>query len=300
MNYHHHHHHPHYPYHYKSQPSKRSHSHSTNNDHDHSSLQTTLFQQQVEEFNQERMTLFGKDPMRGSYLEQVDHPPFQSMTKLQQQYQQQQQSHQNSSDSQDAMDDANKENGVILSQEQVDDWHQEREALFQFTTEEKSAWSQLGNDTTQVLSPNFMALIEQARQEYHDNQDEVRKQLSKPQTTKTTDSQQHISSLSSSSSSSSLTHVTKDGMSVHMVNVGSKAVTQRMAHAQTKVLFPPEVIQILSASSSDELMGPKGPILATAKLAGIMAAKYVYIYIYIYPSSFVCIFTDDFHRILLS
>ena len=66
-----------------------------------------------------------------------------------------------------------------------------------------------------------------------------------------------------------------------MVDVGSKDVTKRVAKAQTKVIFPPEVIDALSsynnnneaANDTEELIGPKGPIFATAKVAGIMAAK---------------------------
>ncbi len=70
---------------------------------------------------------------------------------------------------------------------------------------------------------------------------------------------------------SSLTHVSADGMSVHMVDVGEKVATRRVAVAQSKVTFPPNVMQALQVSN--ELIGPKGPILATAKVAGIMAAK---------------------------
>lgn len=67
-------------------------------------------------------------------------------------------------------------------------------------------------------------------------------------------------------------HVSADGASVRMVDVGGKAATQRVAVAQTRVVFPPEVVE---AFEGKEWVGPKGPIFATAKLAGIMAAKYV-------------------------
>jgi len=62
-----------------------------------------------------------------------------------------------------------------------------------------------------------------------------------------------------------------------MVDVGHKEVTTRMAEAQTKVILPDSVMEAFGLDANtghqNELIGPKGPILATAKLAGIMAAK---------------------------
>jgi len=51
-----------------------------------------------------------------------------------------------------------------------------------------------------------------------------------------------------------------------------KDVTRRVAVAESKVVFPPEVLEAFSANTN-EMVGPKGPIFATAKIAGIMAAK---------------------------
>ena len=70
-----------------------------------------------------------------------------------------------------------------------------------------------------------------------------------------------------------LTHLTADGKNVHMVDVGAKNVTKRVAVAESKVVFPPEVLEAFSTTQPDEMVGPKGPIFATAKIAGIMAAK---------------------------
>ena len=64
-----------------------------------------------------------------------------------------------------------------------------------------------------------------------------------------------------------LTHVGADG-SAHMVDVGDKAVTKRIASAQAVVTTRPEVIALLVAG---EL--PKGEALAVARVAGILAAK---------------------------
>ena len=55
-----------------------------------------------------------------------------------------------------------------------------------------------------------------------------------------------------------------------MVDVGGKAVTAREAHARTVVVLPPEV---LAALDGDEIQSKKGPVFATAIIAGVMAAK---------------------------
>jgi cyclic pyranopterin phosphate synthase len=64
---------------------------------------------------------------------------------------------------------------------------------------------------------------------------------------------------------SDLSHVDDSG-SVRMVDVGSKPMSRRRAVARASVRMAPETVQRLG-----EL--PKGDALATAQLAGIMAAK---------------------------
>ncbi len=64
-----------------------------------------------------------------------------------------------------------------------------------------------------------------------------------------------------------LTHLDDHGRA-HMVDVGDKAVTQRQAQAQADVRMQPATLTLLVAG---EL--PKGDVLATARIAGIMAAK---------------------------
>lgn len=66
---------------------------------------------------------------------------------------------------------------------------------------------------------------------------------------------------------SHLTHVRADG-SAHMVDVSAKEVTSRTARAQAVVTTTDEVVSLLG---QDGL--PKGDALATARIAGIMAAK---------------------------
>lgn len=65
----------------------------------------------------------------------------------------------------------------------------------------------------------------------------------------------------------SLTHLNDQG-EAHMVDVGDKAVTHREATAQAWVQMQPETLAaILSAQLK------KGDVLATARIAGIQAAK---------------------------
>ncbi len=65
----------------------------------------------------------------------------------------------------------------------------------------------------------------------------------------------------------SLTHLDADG-SAHMVDVGGKAVTQRVATATGRITMSPEA----RAAIRDGLV-KKGDVLAVARVAGIMAAK---------------------------
>ena len=165
-----------------------------------------------------------------------------------------------------------------LTQDQMDTLHDDREAVFQFTKEEKNAWK-ASNFGQKVLSKELMEEIEIARQQLYEHEQQQK--------------QEFIASLSSSSPTptttrisnnnhhdehhESFSHITKDGTTIHMVDVGHKQVTTRMAKAQTKVILPDDVLHAFgngsSSLSSGELIGPKGPIFATAKLAGIMAAK---------------------------
>ena len=55
-----------------------------------------------------------------------------------------------------------------------------------------------------------------------------------------------------------------------MVDVGAKAVTERVAVAEARVRLPREVARALRASGHRT---PKGPVFDTAILAGVMAAK---------------------------
>ena len=66
-----------------------------------------------------------------------------------------------------------------------------------------------------------------------------------------------------------LTHLDKEGRPT-MVDVGDKPSTNRTAIARAVLRLPPEVTQALSKG---DIATPKGPVFATAVLAGIQAAK---------------------------
>ncbi|UCD09630.1 MAG: cyclic pyranopterin monophosphate synthase MoaC [Dehalococcoidales bacterium] len=66
---------------------------------------------------------------------------------------------------------------------------------------------------------------------------------------------------------SELTHLNSDG-EARMVNVGSKDITLREAVASGKVLMKTETVEQIKSASLK-----KGDVIATARIAGIMAAK---------------------------
>lgn len=70
-----------------------------------------------------------------------------------------------------------------------------------------------------------------------------------------------------SNSEKNLTHLDKDGQ-INMVDVSEKAPTVRQAVAAGQVRMLRETFEAIEAGNA-----PKGDVLATAKLAGIMAAK---------------------------
>jgi cyclic pyranopterin phosphate synthase len=65
----------------------------------------------------------------------------------------------------------------------------------------------------------------------------------------------------------SLTHLDADG-SAHMVDVGDKAPTRRIATATGRIAMSPEALAAIRNG-----LVKKGDVLAVARVAGIMAAK---------------------------
>ena len=66
---------------------------------------------------------------------------------------------------------------------------------------------------------------------------------------------------------SPLSHLNERG-EAHMVDVSEKAVTSRTAIAQGVIIMRPETLALIREGSA-----AKGDVLATARIAGIMAAK---------------------------
>jgi cyclic pyranopterin phosphate synthase len=66
---------------------------------------------------------------------------------------------------------------------------------------------------------------------------------------------------------SKLTHLGEDG-AARMVDVGGKPATPRRAIATGRITMSPQVLEAIRAGNA-----PKGDVLGTARIAGIMAAK---------------------------
>ena len=67
--------------------------------------------------------------------------------------------------------------------------------------------------------------------------------------------------------SEKLSHINEDG-NAHMVDVSDRAITQRSARASGKVVLSKSVLSLIVEGKT-----PKGDVLATARIAGIMGAK---------------------------
>lgn len=68
---------------------------------------------------------------------------------------------------------------------------------------------------------------------------------------------------------SKLSHVDNENRPM-MVDVSNKAMSDREAHARSVLVLPDEVLRQVS---NDEIQTAKGPVFATAIIAGVMAAK---------------------------
>mmetsp|Transcript_27462 Transcript_27462/g.58019 ORF Transcript_27462/g.58019 Transcript_27462/m.58019 type:complete len:371 (-) Transcript_27462:261-1373(-) len=133
----------------------------------------------------------------------------------------------------------------------------EREAIFAFSEEEKSAWS--NNAGAMQLKSSHLHKIQKIMKEASltDEGESAKSDPSQP-----------------NASPSPFSHLTPQGDGVSMVDVGHKTITRRVAAARTVVTFPPEVLSAFQVSiQNTEMIGPKGPIFETAKIAGIMGAK---------------------------
>jgi hypothetical protein len=165
---------------------------------------------------------------------------------------------------------------------QIQELQSERETLFGFTDDDRNGWT---NSKDHQFDESFLEKMNQARD--HQFSDTTSPSLSSGADKKSesdiadTVPVQDSASFDDANNNAGfagLSHLSTDGTSVHMVNVGDKKVTARVAVAQSKVILPDAVIKAfvqLDKENNADLVGPKGPIFATAKVAGILAAKYV-------------------------
>ena len=136
-----------------------------------------------------------------------------------------------------------------------EDEKNDREARFGFTDDERDTWSNANNHTPRGTQVHY---------------ESIKQQLKGPHGRPSPSNS--INESSSDDGSGSFSHLNARGDGVSMVDVGNKAVTRRTAVARTRVTFPLEVMSAFQISQS-EIIGPKGPIFETAKIAGIMGAK---------------------------
>ena len=134
----------------------------------------------------------------------------------------------------------------------------EREAIFAFSEEEKSAWTNHGGTAVQTMKSSYIDRVRELMRE---------KEKSQPSNQTSTSN-----ATNTIQSTSTFSHLTPQGDGVSMVDVGHKSTTHRVALARSVVVFPPELLSAFQVSDS-EMIGPKGPIFETAKIAGIMGAK---------------------------
>lgn len=171
-------------------------------------------------------------------------------------------------------DDKNPSQSHADFMQQVKELNDERQALFGFTREEEIAWG-----SAKVHSSTLMDAVKEAKRQVtvtttlqdtpdYRQEEAVEQQCASfpPKSLQTQLHQNHIPE-----EELLFSHVDA-GNAITMVDVGSKQVSRRTARAQSRVVFPPEVMAAFDLRG-EELIGPKGPIFATAKLAGIMAAK---------------------------
>jgi len=162
----------------------------------------------------------------------------------------------------------------------VDDFENkmiERDAMFEFSSHDRHAWGKPPpnqDSMRQILNEIQIERDRHDKEEFEQQQQHQSRQSSSLSPPLSSSQLKHHESFS---------HVSEDGTGVHMVDVGKKSITPRMAHARSEVWLPYNVLEAFLPSSTStvsasgeeelELIGPKGPIFTTAKIAGIMAAK---------------------------
>lgn len=229
----------------------------------------SLYHEEMKEIESEKDAIFGQSPSPDDTLSNSH-----DITQLAKAYNDQlsettTQPHQSTSRDQSPAEEP-PTTGDLWDAETREEAYEEREALFQFSQEEKNAWSNDGG-MKQINSSHIHMLRHLIKEGPPDKQKEQEQQQ-----------QVAISTTTSASESTNqpFSHLNHQGDGVSMVDVGHKQVTRRIATATSSVIFPPEVLSAFQLRTtqdkgqrSSEMIGPKGPIFETAKIAGIMAAK---------------------------
>lgn len=173
----------------------------------------------------------------------------------------------------------------------LEEMNKDREDLYAFTNEEKAAWGSSGSD--QALSAEFLDAVNKAREAKAIYEQSLEKGMEEKMSAIVEEGEQNRSQLEEIVSPlhvdkeggddavmgieivQPFTHLNEKG-NASMVDVGKKESTRRVAVARSSVLFPPEVMDVFGINLNDgshEMIGKKGPIFSTARLAGIMGAK---------------------------
>ena len=217
--------------------------------------QHALFEEQMRELQAERDVMFGASGGNDQPGTDGSRPPMEMYEP-------------GSSTSKSEMNASSSGTDPSVDDEREKMW-ETRAKVYGFTSEDYAGWSNAGVNHTHDES--FMAKVQAAREEQErmtvDDYTKTKKSKSKKS--------RKIPISTKNENNETFTHLSPSGESVSMVDVGAKAVTTRVAKARTHVLFPPEVVEAFRShdGSANEMVGPKGPIFSTAKIAGIMAAK---------------------------
>lgn len=162
-------------------------------------------------------------------------------------------------------------NDIELTMEEM---NQEREISYGFTKEEKNAWG--GKSQNASLNKDFMHAVKEARKAKALYDKSLEEDVEEKSITFAKQSYRKYSKRRQESEIETVTqpftHLNQSGDQVTMVDVGHKTVSRRVAVARSTVVFPPEVMDAFDITNG-EMIGKKGPIFATARLAGIMGAK---------------------------
>jgi cyclic pyranopterin phosphate synthase len=186
-------------------------------------------------------------------------------------------------------EDKNNQHDHAMFEDQMMELKEERDAVFGFTEEDRNVWSRSASGS--AASDDFVATMEQHTTASATGQDggggpanhtipaPVMEEINAARSRHFAQmddvgSRGEVPLSLTATPQGTFTHLSSQGDSATMVDVGHKEVTRRTAKARSSVVFPPEVMDAFALSPGGaEMVGPKGPIFATAKLAGIMASK---------------------------